>query len=331
MSSIFEESKTYKPFKFPWAMELAIEQNIDLYWDTHELDLSVDVPQFHSKNGLATENVSHASNKNMLEKILSIFTQMDVAAGSLYCKLLPHVGNNEIRTMWVTFAAKECVHQRGYALGVEEFGFPDSTWAEFMEYDEMHKKIDLMSNIGNRDLSNKLDFAKTIAQLLLSEGICLFGAFACMLNLKRFGILLGFNMVNEWSLKEEQKHVEGNIRVLSEVRKELTPAEKMELDAFIEGMVDKLVLAEDKFIDLVFEMGPQEQMTPSDMKTYIRYLGDLRLSQLNLPPLYDVDENPLEWLDWMLTGKKHGNFFEKKVTDYDHSGLVGKIDYSVYQ
>ena len=37
---------------------------------------------------------------------------------------------------------------------------------------------------------------------------------------------------------------------------------------------------EDKFIDLAFEMGPVEGMTPDDIKNYIRFIADWRLRQL---------------------------------------------------
>ncbi len=324
--SVFKPSKTYKPFTFPFAMEMAEEHNIALYWDKHQVDLGNDYAQFHSKDGLATENVSHESTQNMLEKILSLFTQMDVAAGGLYCELLPYVKNNEIRNMWMNFAAKESVHQRNYALGVEELGFPESTWGEFMEYKEMQDKIDLMSDIDDRDLNDKVEFAKTVAQLLLAEGICLFGAFACMLNLKRYGKMLGLNQVNSWSLKDEQRHVEGNIKVLNEVRKELTPMQNMDLDLFIVKMTEDFIAAELLFIDLVFSMGDQEGMTAQDMKDYIKYLGMVRLEQLGIQS--QKRKNPLMWMDWMLSGKKHGNFFEQRITEYDHSGMEGEIDYN---
>src|SRR3546814_5401261 len=52
---------------------------------------------------------------------------------------------------------------------------------------------------------------------------------------------------------------------------------------------------EDKFIDLAFEMGPVEGMTPDDIKAYIRFIADWRLRQLHLPPLYGVTDNPLPW------------------------------------
>ena len=90
--SIFEQTKTYRPFKYPWAMECAQEHSIDLYWDVHQLEFSDDIRQYHGKGGLDTTNVPAQFTKNMLNKTLAIFTQMDVAAGELYCKLLAHVG-----------------------------------------------------------------------------------------------------------------------------------------------------------------------------------------------------------------------------------------------
>jgi ribonucleoside-diphosphate reductase beta chain len=327
--SIFDKTVQYRPFKYPKLMELAVEQNVSLYWHEGQVDLSDDIRQFHTEGGLATENVSHESNKNVLIKVLNLFTQMDIAAGELYCQLLPYVGNNEVRNWFMAAANKEGIHQRAYALIVEELGFPESTWSEFMEYDEMQKKIDLMTGLDERNHSNPLDFAKTLSQLLLAEGICLFGAFSTMLNQKRFGKIMGTNDVNEWSLRDEERHVEGNIIVLKDIiSKNLNKEETSELFVFIQDMVSSYVEAEHKFIDLVFEVGDQEGMTKEDMKGYISYLGQLRLNQLGFNN--DVPKNPLGWMDYVLSGKNHTNFFESKVTDYDHEGLLGGINYGKY-
>lgn len=200
-SVVFTPTKAYRPFKAPKAMELAQEHHIELYWGNHQVELNDDIKAFHTKDGLKTPNVSHESNKFMLEKVLSLFTQMDLEVGAAYCQLLPYVKNNEYRNMWMTFAAREAVHQQAYALIVEELGFPESTWTEFLEYKEMHDKIDVISNINGRDHSKPLDFAKTLAQILLGEGIALFGAFSLMLNLRRVGLMMGTNIINEWSLR----------------------------------------------------------------------------------------------------------------------------------
>ena len=42
-------------------------------------------------------------------------------------------------------------------------------------------------------------------------------------------------------------------------------------------MLPKTVRLEDTFIDLAFEMGPVQGMTPDDIKKYIRYIADWRL------------------------------------------------------
>src|SRR3546814_728035 len=81
---------------------------------------------------------------------------------------------------------------------------------------------------------------------------------------------------------------------------------------------------EDKFIDLAFEMGPVEGMTPEDIKAYIRFIADWRLRQLHLPPLYGVTENPLPWLQQMLSGVEHANFFEARSTEYSKAATRGQ-------
>ena len=90
MTSVFDKSVSYRPFKYPHLMEAVVRHNIDMFWDQHQLDFSDDIKQYHSKDGLKTENVSHEVNKAILTKVLNLFTQMDVAAGELYCRLLSY-------------------------------------------------------------------------------------------------------------------------------------------------------------------------------------------------------------------------------------------------
>jgi len=329
--SIFVENISYRPFSYPWAVEIEKKHRVDMHWHEDQVELADDLRQYNTKGGMATANISHESNKNMLEKLIMLFTEMDVQVGGGYSKLLKHVKNNEIRTMWFTFAAREVTHQRGYALAAETFGFTNSDWSEFKKYKEMQDKIDLLTqNVG--DLDNKLNFAKHLSVVLLGEGIALFGAFACLLNLKRYGIMMNFNTVNEWSLKDEQEHVSGNIRVLKTIQsEELSETENVELTEFIIKTVASYIAAEHKFIDLVFEMGDQEGMTKEEAKQFISYLGELRLWQLGLLPEGIVTKNPLPWIDYILSASTHTNFFESRVVDYTHGGLEGSINYEVYK
>jgi ribonucleoside-diphosphate reductase beta chain len=85
----------------------------------------------------------------------------------------------------------------------------------------------------------------------------------------------------------------------------------------------RVVRLEDGFIDLAFEMGPVSGMTPKDIKKYVRYIADWRLKQLDLKPLYMIDEHPLPWLAPMLNGVEHANFFETRSTEYSKAATRG--------
>jgi ribonucleoside-diphosphate reductase beta chain len=64
-------------------------------------------------------------------------------------------------------------------------------------------------------------------------------------------------------------------------------------------------------------------LTAKEVKQYIRYIADRRLIQLGLKGNWKVKENPLPWLDWVLNGASHKNFFEGRVTDYNANGMTG--------
>jgi ribonucleoside-diphosphate reductase beta chain len=64
-------------------------------------------------------------------------------------------------------------------------------------------------------------------------------------------------------------------------------------------------------------------MTAKEIKKYIRYIADWRLSQLGLPAIYMVEEHPLPWLTPLLNGVEHANFFETRATEYSKAATRG--------
>jgi len=64
------------------------------------------------------------------------------------------------------------------------------------------------------------------------------------------------------------------------------------------------------------------------MKDYIRYIADRRLMQLGLKANWFVD-NPLPWIDQLLSSVVHTNFFEARSTEYTKGGVKG--DFSLLQ
>ncbi|MCY4231643.1 MAG: ribonucleotide-diphosphate reductase subunit beta, partial [Alphaproteobacteria bacterium] len=80
---------------------------------------------------------------------------------------------------------------------------------------------------------------------------------------------------------------------------------------------------EDAFIDLAFEMGGVEGLEAKDVKAYIRFIANRRLEQLGLEPAFSIAANPLPWMDEMLNGVEHANFFENRATEYAKAATRG--------
>ena len=99
----------------------------------------------------------------------------------------------------------------------------------------------------------------------------------------------------------------------------LTPEFKKELYQACRTIIEH----EDAFIDLAFQMGPMEGLTGKEVKDYIRFIANRRLTQLGLEAIYDIDKNPLTWLDDMLNGVEHMNFFEGRATEYSKASTQG--------
>lgn len=189
-SKLFEYSKTWKPFHYPWAIE-ATEEHEKIHWGTWEADLKEDVNQWKG-SGLSPEEKAH------ITQILRLFTQTDMAVGCNYLDVfIPIFKNNEIRHMLASFANRESVHARAYALLNDTLGLPEKEYSAFLEYKELVDKISFMQE---DDVSTLEGIAKSLARTVCNEGISLFSAFAMLLNYQRFGKMRGMSTIIEWSI-----------------------------------------------------------------------------------------------------------------------------------
>ena len=312
--SLLDQSPAYKPFANPSFVNQAIEHD-KLAWGEWECDLNEDVAQWKSGK------ISY-SEKNFITQILRLFTQSDVIVGGSYVDVfLPRIKNNEARMMMLSFAQRETIHMRSYALLNDTLGFPESEYTAFLEYEAMADKIEFMQTF---DPDTKQGLAKSIAQTVCNEGMSLFSAFVMLLNFQRFGKLKGMCEIVEWSIRDETMHVDG---MTSLFRQYITENPEVVTDEFKQSIYDMYrtaVTLEDKVIDLAFELGAMEGITQSEVKEYIRYIADRRLTNLGLKPNWDIESNPLPWLDWVLNGDSFKNFFEGRVTDYSADGMSGE-------
>ena len=317
---LMEFSETYKPFHYPWAVEITTRHE-KVHWIEDELDLSEDVADWKSGKTSVIE-------REYITNILRLFTQSDVAVGQNYFdQFIPKFKNNEVRNMLGAFASREGIHQRAYALLNETLGLSDAEYHAFLEYQEMADKIEFMMD---SDPNTVRGLGLSLAKSVFNEGVALFASFVMLLNFQRYGKMKGMGKVVEWSIRDESIHVEGVSKLFKAYCAEHPRIVDDEFKGQIYEMARQAVKLEDNFINLAYKLGDIEGLDAAEVKTYIRYITDRRLLQLGMKPNFKVKDNPLPWLEWVLNGADHTNFFENRVTEYEVAGLNGTWD-DVYE
>lgn len=304
----------YKPFEYPWAFEYYLLQN-QLIWLPEEVPLYEDVKDWNFK---LTENERH-----LLTQLFRFFTQADVDVSESYMdKYLRAFGNiPELRMMFTAINNIESVHAHAYSSLLDTVGMPEVEYQAFLKYEAMKNKHDF---IGQFNMDNDLEMAKTMAVVSGGiEGVQLFSSFAMLLNFPRHNKMKGMGQIITWSVRDESLHVEALSRLFKTFVRERLGRMTAGLKSDIYGAFEQIVDQENAFIDLSFELGGVEGMTPEEVKQYIRYIADRRLIGLGMKGIFKEKKNPLEWLDHMLNAAEHTNFFENRATEYSKATTRG--------
>ncbi|VAV95768.1 Ribonucleotide reductase of class Ia (aerobic), beta subunit [hydrothermal vent metagenome] len=303
----------YKPFRYPWAFDFwQIQQQV--HWIPEEVPLGEDCKDWATRLS--------DGERNLLTQIFRFFTQGDIEVNNNYmehyCRIFKPT---EVKMMMAAFSNMETVHIAAYALLLETIGMPDSEFSAFMEYESMAAKHDYMSKFGT---DSHADIARSLAMFGgFTEGLQLYASFAMLMNFPRFNKMKGMGQIVSWSVRDESLHCEGMIKMYHQFARETGCVTKSVADDIID-CCKTVVGLEDKFIDLAFEMGDVQGMTPDDIKQYIRYIADWRLGQLELPKVYGVSKHPIPWLTEILNGVEHANFFEARATEYSKGATTGQ-------
>ena len=302
----------YKPFDYPWAYELWEKQQ-SVHWLPKEVPMGEDLKDWAVKLTPA--------EMNLAVNILRFFTQADIEVQDNYMERLGAVFKpTEVKMMLLSFGNMETIHVAAYALLNETLGLPEADYSLFMNVSAMRAKHDYLQSF---DVSTPANILRTLAVFgAFTEGLSIFASFAMLMNFPRRNLLKGMGQIVSWSVRDESLHAEGIIKLFHAYADEsgaLTP----ELGQQITDDCRTVVSLEDDFIDAVYEAGPVEGLSAEDVKLYIRFIADWRLRQLGLSEIYGVKENPLPWLQALLSGVEHANFFEARATEYSKAASRG--------
>jgi ribonucleoside-diphosphate reductase beta chain len=303
----------YKPFRYPWAYDAWLTQQ-RLHWLPEEVPMADDVKDWRNK--------LTASEKHLLTHIFRFFTQADVEVNNCYMRHYTRVFMpTEVQMMLAAFSAMETVHVAAYSHLLDTIGIPETEYSAFLRYKEMKDKYDYMQNFN---VDNPTEIARTLAVFGgFTEGLQLFASFAILMNFPRFGKMRGMGQIVSWSVRDETLHTLSIIRLFRTFVEENPEVWTEQFQAELYEACDTILHHEDAFIDLAFELGAIQGLEAEDVKLYIRWIADRRLQQLGLEAKYNITKNPLPWMDEILNGIEHTNFFENRSTEYSKAATAG--------
>jgi len=312
--SLLKGRNYYKPFEYPWAYQYFKEQNQN-HWMEEELTFGDDVSDFNKK--------LNDDERLLLRNIFKFFTQADSDVQDGY---MDHYGPifkpPEIRMMIASFNNMEGIHKSAYSVLLETLGLPEDEYKMFMEYGAMVDKHEFLANFGTDTVR---DLALTLAVFsAFTEGVQLFSSFAILMNFPRHNLMKSMGQVVSWSIRDETLHVKGMSQVFRTLIEENPEIWDDKLKFEIYSAAERVIELEDNFIDTVFKNVKIPDLTPEDVKAHIRYIADGRLLDLGLKTIFNQRSSPLShWLDPMVSGIEHTNFFENRATEYSKGATQG--------
>jgi ribonucleoside-diphosphate reductase beta chain len=313
-----DERTSFKPFNYPWAYDAWLKHE-QSHWLHTEVPMAEDVKDWKKKLS--------PSEKEFLTNIFRFFTQGDIdVAGGYVNNYLPYFPQPEVRMMLLGFAAREALHIAAYSHLIETLGLPDTTYNQFMEYQEMKDKHDYVMNISAQNTTKENTATHIAVFSAFTEGMQLFSSFVMLLNFPRTGKMKGMGQIVTWSIVDETMHAENMMKLFKTYIQENNEIWNDDLKSRIYAIAERMVDLEDKFIDLAFSSGDMEGLTADELKKYIRYIADRRLIGLGMKGIFKVKRNPLPWVEEMINAPTHTNFFENRSTDYAKAAHTGTWD-----
>lgn len=290
------------PIKYPeiWEMYKKCEAS---FWTAEEIDLSDDQKHWDNMNDGERHFISH---------ILAFFAASDgIVNENLAVNFMSEVQLPEARCFYGFQIMMENIHSETYALLI------DTYIKDPAEKDKLFHAIDTVPCVGKKAewalrWINNGTFAERLIAFAAVEGIFFSGSFCSIFWLKKRGLMPGLTFSNELISRDEGMHCEFACLLYRMLENKLS---KEAATAIITDAVE----IEKEFISDALPVS-LIGMNAKLMSQYIEFVADRWLGELGYPKVYNAT-NPFDFMEMIsLQGKT--NFFEKRVGDYQKSGVL---------
>lgn len=292
-----------------WEMYKKAEAS---FWTAEEIDLSSDQTDWTAK--------LNDDERHFIKHVLAFFAASDgIVNENLAVNFMNEVQYPEARCFYGYQIMIENIHSETYSLLI------DTYIKDTLEKDKLFHAIETIPAVKHkaewalRWIDNG-GFAERLIAFAAVEGIFFSGSFCSIFWLKKRGLMPGLTFSNELISRDEGLHCDFACLLYSQLVNKL-PKEK------VSEIITDAVSIEKEFVT---EALPVRLigMNADLMCQYIEFVADRLLVALGCSKVYNAT-NPFDFMELIsLQGKT--NFFEKRVAEYQKSGVMGSKETNVF-
>lgn len=302
----------FNNMKYTWAADW-YRQGMNNFWIPEEVNLSQDIKDY--KNLLDEERTAY-------DKILSFLIFLDSIQTANLSNINNYITASEINLCLTIQSFQEAVHSQSYSYMLDSICAPEKR--NEILYQWKDDKVLLNRNRFIGDLYNEFinnptehNFLKSLMANYILEGIYFYSGFMFFYNLERNGKMPGSAQEIRYINRDENTHLWLFRNIIKELQGEnpelFTQEMKNELRQMMKIGVEQEILWGHYVIGDAIRA-----INKKTIENYIKYLGNKRLKEINLEPLFDgYNENPALWVDASSNANSvKTDFFEARSTAY---------------
>lgn len=307
-------TESYVLTEYPEAIEFAEKQN-SVFWLHSEIKVEKD------KQDLLV-NMTPAEKHGVITT-LKLFTKYELKVGNEYWGgvIAKRYPRPEIQRMANAFAFFELnVHAPFYNKINEELGL--ATHEFYTSYVDDPILLDRINFIDS--VLDDEDELLSLAGFSMVEGGVLYANFAYLKHFQSQGKNKLMNAVRgiNFSVRDENIHAEAGAWLYKTVKWEmgLTAEETLILEDKIRAVARKIYEHECRIIDMIFEKGPIEGITPTQMKHFVQSRINECLKRIGIDKIFVVTYNPIaEWFYKGINDFQFNDFFSGMGNQYNRN------------
>ncbi len=329
--------------------EKLTEKQLSFFWRPEEIDVSKDKIDFSK----LLPNERHIFISNLQYQIL-----LDSVQGrSPTIAFLPIVSLPEVENWIETWAFSETIHSRSYTHIIRAIvNEPGVVFDDIMKTDEIiqratsvsknydelikytqayclygegiHKLNDEELEVDLYDIKRMLYL--TIMSVNILEAIRFYVSFACSFAFAERKVMEGNAKIIKLIARDEALHLTSTQHMINLMKsgKDDPDLEKIakECEPEVIQMFKDATQQEKDWADYLFRDGSMIGLNAEILKHYLEYITNVRMSSLDLEPIFEHRSNPLPWMNhWLDNDNVQVAPQETEITSY----LVSAIDNTI--